>query len=385
MVDKEAIISMKWFFKQAKVCKNLGRESCRSKQFERLPQTFLLLNIGMLFLLGFTILGCGGQSLQSMSPIQPVQNVVDAQMEKENNPNSDVVVPATPAANLAQPIIDKHGLQTVGFRFVKVPDSNAKALTYIFASPEYTFSPDNWNQFLKEWVEVEPQIELPTEHENRKVVDVVFVSDFPEEFDIQARQPFLTKTLDGITVSICYWRRTDLDRKYNRGNAFSPFYETEALRQGDKTDVFYVKITNNREEYILFDVKKCEINDQGENFYPGLNYEDLEERFAYMSRASGLYVKHGLEKARQILIEKRMPIVEKQVGFRRVGVNPGESVEGFLPFRQVKLNAIDLLVILPIEKSPPPGGTQRYQTLEFKFPFTHSRSIRIAQPSPQRY
>ncbi len=376
---------MKWFFKQTKVCKNLGRESCRSKQFERLPQTFLLLNIGMLFLLGFTILGCGGQSLQSMSPIQPVQNIVDAQMEIENNPSSGKVVPAIPAANLAQPIIDKHGLQTVGFRFVKVPDSNSKALTYVFASPEYTFSPDNWNQFLKEWVEVEPQIELPTVHENRKVVDVVFVSDFPKEFDIHARQPFLTKTLDGITVSICYWRRTDLDRKYNRGNAFSPFYETEALRQGDKTDVFYVKITNNREEYILFDVKKCEINDQGENFYPGLNYEDLEERFAYMSRASGLYVKHGLEKARQILIEKRMPIVEKQVGFHRVGVNPGESVEGFLPFRQVKLNAIDLLVILPIEKSPPPGGAQRYQTLEFKFPFTHSRSIRIAQPSPQRY
>ena len=376
---------MKWFFKQTKSCQNLGRESCGSKRFKRLPRTILLLNIGMLFLLGFTILGCGGQSLQSMSPIQPVQNIVDAQMEREKNPNSDVVVPAIPAANLAQPIIDKHGLETVGFRLVKVPDANSKALTYVFASPEYTFSPDNWNQFLKDWGEVEPQIELPTELENRKVVDVVFVSDFPAEFDIQARQPFLTKTVDDITVSICYWRRTDLDRKYNRGSAYSPFYETEALRQGDKTDVFYVKITNNRKEYILFDVKKCEINDQGENYYAGLNYEDLEERFAYMARASGLYVKHGLEIARQILIEKRMPIVEKQVGFHRVGVNPGESIEGFLPFRQVKLNATDLLVILPIEKSPPPGGTQRYQTLEFKFPYTHSRSIRAAQPSPQRY
>ena len=376
---------MKSYFKQTKSYRNSGSGSCGSKRIERLPRTFFLLNIGMLFLFGFTILGCGGRSLQSMSPIQPVQNIVEAQMEIDKNPNSDTVVPATPAANLAQPLIDKHGLQTVGFRLVKVPDANAKALTYIFASPEYTYSPEDWNQFLTDWVEVEPQIELPTENENRKVVDVVFVSDFPAAFDVQARQPFLTKTLDGITVSICYWRRTDLDRKYNRGNAYSPFYETEALRQGDKTDVFYLKITNNRNEYILFDVKKCEVTDQGENYYPGLNYEDLEERFAYMSRASGLYVKHGLEKARQILIEKRMPIVEKQVGFHRVGVNPGESVEGFIPFRQVKLNATDLLVILPIEKSPPPGGTQRYQTIEFNFPFTHSRSIRTAQLPPQRY
>ena len=52
-------------------------------------------------------------------------------------------------------------------------------------------------------------------------------------------------TKDNITVQIVYWRRADLDRKYNRGNAFSPFYETEALHQGDKTDVFYVKVTNN--------------------------------------------------------------------------------------------------------------------------------------------
>lgn len=376
---------MKWFFKHTEPCQNLWRNSCGSKRIIGLPRTLFVLNIGMLVLLGFAIIGCGGRSLQSMSPIQPVQNITNAQMEQENNPNSEVVVPAIPSANLAQPIIDKHGLQTVGFRLVKIPDANAKALTYIFASPEYMYSPDDWNNFLTEWSEVKPVIELPTEDENRKVVDVVFVSDFPEEFDIQARQPFMTKTLDDITVSICYWRRTDLDRKYNRGNAYSPFYETEGLRQGDKTDVFYVKITNNRKEYVLFDVKKCEISDQGENYYPGLDYEDLKERFVYMSRASGLYVKHGLEKARQILLEKRMPIVEKQVGFHRVGINPGESVEGFVPFRQVKLNATDLLIVIPIEKSPPPGGAQRYQTLEFNFPFTHSRSIRAAQPSPQRY
>ena len=94
-----------------------------------------------------------------------------------------------------------------------------------------------------------PKLRLETgSGEDRKMVDIIMLSDHPELFDVQARQPILTKTEDGITVSIAYWRRPDLDRKYNRGNAFSPFYETEALHQGDKTDVFYVKITNNRSE-----------------------------------------------------------------------------------------------------------------------------------------
>ncbi|MCY4404556.1 MAG: hypothetical protein OXD54_18475 [Candidatus Poribacteria bacterium] len=345
---------------------------------------YIQLNIGMLFLLGLSVLGCG-QSLQSLSPIQPVKNIVDAQMELDTNPSAEVVVPAIPASPLANPIIEKHGLQTVGFRLVEKKDANAKALTYVFASPEYAYTVEDWNNFLKDWIEVQPQIELPTADEDRKEVDVVFLADLPKTFDIQARQPFLTKTIDGITVSICYWRRTDLDRKYNRGNAFSPFYETEALRQGDKTDVYYVKITNNRNEHIIFNVKKCEVTDQGDNFYPSLDYDDLVERFTYMSRASGLYVTNGLAKAREILLEKRMPIVERHVGAHRIGVKPGESAEGFVPFRQVKLNALELSVVLRIEKAPPPGGAQRYQTIEFQFPFTHSRGIRVAQPSPQRY
>ena len=149
--------------------------------------------------------------------------------------------------------------------------------------------------------------------------------------------------------------------------------------------MFYVKITNNRDEHIIFDVKKCEINDQGDNFYPSLDFNGLKERLTYMPGVSGLTVKNGLEKAREILLQKRMPIVERQVGAHRVGVQPGESAEGFVPFRQVKFNALELSIILRIEKAPPPEGAQRYQTIEFKFPFTHSRAIRVAQPSPQRY
>lgn len=378
---------MKWFNKQKKSCEYLpryvGRYSSRGRQINGNYAKLTLLNLGMLFLLGFVVSGCG-QSLASMSPIQPVHNIASALEEKDSNP--EVVIPKIPAEDLAKPVLDKHGLETVGFRLVKAKKANTKALTYIFAFSEYTHSIENWNSFLTDWAEVEPQIELPKENEDRKDVDVVLVSDHPAAFDIQARQPILTKTRDGITISICYWRRTDLDRKYNRGNTTSPFYENEAAgHQSDNTDVFYVQITNNRDEHIIFDVKKCYVVDQGDSVYSGLNFEDIKERFAYDLSASGLYATNGLKKAKEILLEKRMPLVEKQVGTRRVGVKPGQSVEGFVPFRQIKKNAVDLSVILPIEKAPPPVGAQRYQTIEFSFPFTHNRAIRAAQPPTQRY
>ena len=359
MVAQEAILSMKWMNK------------------------FTALNLLLLFALAFSVAGCG-TALSSLSPIQPVHNIADAMAEQVAKPDEEIVVPAVPSADLAKPVLDKYGMDTVGFRVGKARNANMEAITYIFAFDEYAHANDQWSNFLNEWTETQVQIETGS-GEDRKVVDIVMMSDKPDLFEVQSRQPILTKTRDGITVSIAYWRRTDLDRKYNRGNAFSPFYETEALHQGDKTDVFYVKITNNREHHIIFDVKKCTIVDQGENIYSGMNYDDLEERFTYMARATGLYVKNGLEIARRILMEKRMPIVEKQVGTRRTGVLSGESAEGFVPFTQIKLNATDLKVILPIEKAPPPGGAQRYQTVEFDFPFTHDRGIRIAQPSPRRY
>ena len=80
-----------------------------------------------------------------------------------------------------------------------------------------------------------------------------------------------------------------------------------------------------------------------------------------------------------------MHIVQRQVGANRTGVRPGESVEGFIPFIEIKGNALDLTVTIPIEKVPPPDGVQRYQTIDFDFPYTHNRGIRNAQPSPQRY
>ena len=193
----------------------------------------------------------------------------------------------------------------------------------------------------------------------------------------------LSMTKDNITVQIVYWRRADLDRKYNRGNAFSPFYETEALHQGDKTDVFYVKVTNNAATPVVYRIKgtrqvPCEMVDQGENRYGSLDYDALKERLTYMSRASGIYVTNGLKKAREILIETQLLDTEK-------GIPPGESIEGFLPFYQMKHNAETLTVIIPLELKPPEGTATRYKRIVYEFPFAHFKGIRLAQPAPHRY
>jgi hypothetical protein len=201
-----------------------------------------------------------------------------------------------------------------------------------------------------------------------------------EQFKVPARTPILTSTQDDITISICYWRRTDLDRKYNRGNAVSPFYEREALHQGEKTDVFYVKITNNRDYKILFKLrdKDLKVVDQGDNWYDGLDFDALKERLTLMTRVGGLHVKNGLEIAKNILLETQIARVED-------GIPPGKSIEGFVPFYQLKLNAETLDVNIPIEKAPPPDTFIRYQTVIFSFPFTHDRGIRLAQPPPHRH
>lgn len=389
MAYKEAIYPMKCFYKYTDQCMNMRghvkRDSYRVRMTQSMQYIPTLISLGVFFLLSIVITGCG-QSLKTLAPIQPVHNIADAEMLQTKDPAANVVVPAIPAEDLAKPVFEKHGLQTVGIKIADADIANTDALTYVLAFDEYTYTLENWNGFLTEWAEVEEQIELPKVEQDSKIVDVLFLSDYPQAFEIQAKQSILTKSMDDITVSICYWRRADLDRKYNRGNSYSPFYENAAAgNQSENTDVFYVKINNNRNEHIIIDVKKCSIVDQGESTYEGLYYDDLEDRFVSDRRASGLYVKNGLKTAREILLEKRMPMVEKQVGTNRVGVKPGESVEGFVPFVQVKPNATELTVIIQIEKAPPPEGAQRYQTIDFKFPFTHDRGIRVAQPAPQRY
>ena len=217
---------------------------------------------------------------------------------------------------------------------------------------------------------VQPLAELPE--------GILLDDTNPTQFKTTAKGPILSATQEGVTMAISYWRRTDLDRKFNRGNAVSPFYESEALHQGDKTDVFYVKISNNAPRNVTFDVRKAMMIDQGENLYGGMEYKDLKERLLYMARVGGLMVKNGLAMARQVLLEK-------QIGDKKKGIPPGESIEGYLPFAQMKMNAETLEVIIPVEIAPPKNTAARPKLLTFKFPFAHDRTIRIAQPPPIRY
>jgi hypothetical protein len=217
---------------------------------------------------------------------------------------------------------------------------------------------------------IQPPEELPE--------SIVLDSSDPERFEFTPRQPVLSMTQNDVTIEMSYWRRYDLDRKFNRGNVISPFYETEALHQGEKTDVFYVKIINNTAQKVLFDVRKCMIVDQGENLYDGLDFDAMQDRLLLMTRVGGMMVRNGLLKAREVLIET-------QLGKKEDGVESGQSIEGFLPFRQLKHNALSLEVIVPLEIAPPENTAERYKRLEYRFPFTHDRGIRIAQPPPQRF
>jgi hypothetical protein len=230
---------------------------------------------------------------------------------------------------------------------------------------------------LKNLSPVQPAEALPAE--------IVRDTTHSDMFEYTALEPILSMTQEKVTIAITYWRRADLDRKFNRGNTASPFYESEALHQGDKVDVFYVKITNSTDRPILFDVRKCMMIDQGKNLYGGQDYEALKNRLLYMSRVGGLYVKNGLDKAKEILIEKKIGRPEDGIPPKKSEDSDFPYIEGFLPFAQLKPNATGLEVIIPIEIAPPEGTAARYKKIEFKFPFTHDRGIRTAQPPPIRY
>jgi len=200
----------------------------------------------------------------------------------------------------------------------------------------------------------------------------------------ELQKPRYTMIRDGITLHVTYWRDHDLNRKFNRGNSTSVFYQSEALHQGDKTDVFYVEIINNRSSKLLFDVRKWSIEDSNDNFYSGMNFDDLRERMTMMSRVGGLSMKNGLNKAKEILLEKQMARLEDGIS----GMTDGEpgTMEGFVAFRQVKKNGKSVIQKIKIEKAPPPDQPAgRFQIVMFEFPYFHHRGIREMQPPAMKY
>lgn len=207
---------------------------------------------------------------------------------------------------------------------------------------------------------------------------------FPKEFEIgakkeialnlEAKYPELKMTEDNITITIAYWRKYALDRKYNRGSMTSPFYYEGAWHQGEKLDVFYVTITNNRKTPTLLDVTDCMIVDQRESEYSALSYEENRKRLEY-KKGHDITIENGLKKSKQILLQ--MSVADEEI-------EPGETVEGFLPFRQVKSIAKELDVKIILEKTPE-KAMERYKQITFNFPFIHDKGIRTAQPATMRF
>ena len=198
----------------------------------------------------------------------------------------------------------------------------------------------------------------------------------PEEItlNVEAKHPELTMTKDNITVTVAYWRRYDLDRKYNVGSMTSPFYYEEAWHQGIKVDVFYVTITNNRTTPLSFYVTDCEIVDHRKDIYGALSYVENRKRLE-TKKGHDIMIENGLKKAKEILLE--MSVADEKI-------DPDETVAGFIPFRQVKSLAKGLDVKIPIEKSPE-KAMERYKKAAFSFPFVHDLSIRTAQPATMRF
>ncbi len=197
----------------------------------------------------------------------------------------------------------------------------------------------------------------------------------PPEAKIDPKTKTISITKDDVTVSVQYWRKYDLDRRFNVGSMTSPFYYKESWKQSEKVDVFYVTVQNNSKRKIIVDPAKCYMMDNRENKYIPLTYDLLVERFR-MRRMMDVAVKNGLNKAREILLETRLPADKT--------LKPGEKAEGFVPFTMTVLRAQKVFVHVPITFVPE-KPTGRYESTEFVFNFKHDTAIRMAQPATVRF
>ncbi|RKY04891.1 hypothetical protein DRP77_02575 [Candidatus Poribacteria bacterium] len=185
----------------------------------------------------------------------------------------------------------------------------------------------------------------------------------------------ITITKENITVSARYWRKYELDRRFNVGSMTSPFYYKEDWKQSEKLDVYYITVQNNREDTIELDINNCYVEDNRQNRYVSFDYDQLVERFR-LKRMMDITVRNGLKKAREILLEMKIG-EDKRIA-------PGEKVEGFLPFAMSVLRAEKLYLHIPILIIPK-DPTERSRLVEFVFNFGHDMAIRLAQPATVRF
>jgi len=180
-----------------------------------------------------------------------------------------------------------------------------------------------------------------------------------------------------IVVTAQAWRKYDLDKKFNRGNMTSPFYDEAAWHQGEKVDVYYITIDNQGETPVEFKLTSFRLIDNRKDEYPMLDYRALEKRLLH-KKGRTIDIDNGMKKAKEILLEMAAP---------RGIIKPKQKVEGYLPFYRLKSYPTSLTVVIPLHKAPDlkNNPTGRYKEYIFVFPFAHSPSIRTAQPATIRF
>jgi hypothetical protein len=199
-------------------------------------------------------------------------------------------------------------------------------------------------------------------------------------------QPTLELTQDGVTVRVQYWRKADLDRKYNRGSKTSAFLFEPSWEQGRRVDVWHVSVSHTYDKpirtklrdiadpYVFIEDDIRMRADMDPNYFYVVTETDNEVRLQY-KKGRTLDVNNGLEAMHPLLFETWL--IDKEVA-------PGMTVEGYLPFQAVKPTAIDIWLHIAVE-TPPDSDIGRYQKLDFVFPYVFDRGVYESQPATIRY
>jgi len=213
--------------------------------------------------------------------------------------------------------------------------------------------------------------------------------------DMETRpEPTLELTQDGVTVRVQYWRKAELDRRYNRGSKTSAFLFEASWEQGRRLDVWQVSVSHTYDKPLrmkLIDINDSYVfieddlrmrKDMDPNYYYVLTEVENEGRIQY-KKGRTLDVNNGLKEMHPLLFETWL--INKEVP---VGV----TVEGYLPFQAVKPNVdtgdppseANIWLHIAVE-TPPDSEIGRYQKLDFVFPYRFDRSILESQPGTIRY
>ena len=202
-------------------------------------------------------------------------------------------------------------------------------------------------------------------------------------------QPTIELTQKDVTVRVQFWRRAELDFKLNRQGKRSAFWSSPSWKQGDKVDVFWITITNGRENPLRTNLSDFQGNlfykieddiklrdDMEGNLYFALTEVANKDRL--INRGSQtIDIKNGIDDVRARLLETHLRTRDWRVG-------PGETVEGWVPFYSIKPWATRLFLSIPLEIAPG-SETGRWQRLDYVFPMSFDRAIHEAQPAAVRY